>query len=120
VWLGCSQGGEVHESADRGGGAGAGAERERVGRPGGRGEAGRGVHMRARRRGGGSDDEGRLHRTSVVGLGDGGASERGQGAQRARGAERGQRAQTVRGQGDERAESERGPANTRRHPRIWH
>ena len=40
MWLGCSQG-EVHESADRVGAQGAGAKRERVGRPGGQ-EARRG------------------------------------------------------------------------------
>ena len=50
--------GDAHESADRGGTRREREriERERGGRPGGRGEAGRGVHMRARRRGGGSDD----------------------------------------------------------------
>ena len=111
--------GDAHESADRGGTRREREriERERGGRPGGRGEAGRGVHMRARRRGGGSDDEGRLHRTSVVGLGDGGASERGQGAHGERSAARERR---LRGQGDERAASERGRPAKPIVIRIWH
>jgi len=47
VWLGCSQWGGVRERG-QGGRAGAGAERERGGQPGGQGaEARRGVHESA-------------------------------------------------------------------------